>query len=664
MRYQTKTLKYSFLGIALSAALSTIAVGLALREWRAEDTKDAAAFRSVAETVSRAISGNVTARLGGLSALQSGLIDGSIVPGPAFAAAAALVDKSTRGYLAINLIDAQRRIVQVWPEETNRSALGRVVGQTSAVVALLDDAIAAVAPRATNVVDLFQGGQGIAVYFPIRRDGRFEGFLNAVFRLGDLDADLLAIVPAGFRLQIADPARGTRHSHSVDRTVDRFFVSFDQRVLNQTLHIDIDLPRDPRRANERVQVLSWQIALSAAVGLTLSGYLIWTRKSRAEEALLASVLKSSPIAFVSVDRRGKIIKFNPAAEAMFGYSSARMLDQSIEVLVPKDSRTKHADLVTKFFRSPVEHQYMGDWRWIEAIRADGSRFHISVLLTKAVIDGDQITTAMLTDMTGEQARQRELLRLVEERAIAAERAESASKAKTMFLASMSHELRTPLNAIIGFSEVMNQEVFGPIQPPKYREYLHDIHDSAQGLLALINDILDYSKMEAGALSLSITSFDIDDIIDHSIRTATGIAVDKGLTLNFDGDTRLPLATGDPRATRQVLLNLMSNAVKFSPKGGTISIRRSLDGARKEVVVEIADHGPGIPKKDLADLGKPFFQTRQNSFVASEGTGLGLAICFGLMRAMGGRVEILSEVGRGTKARAIFKAAEDVPTANG
>lgn len=662
MRYQTKTLKYSFLGIALSAALSTIAVGLALREWRAEDAKDAADFKSVVETVSRAISSKIELRLAGLSALQSGLIDGSIAPGARFATAAALVDKSTDGYLAINLIDAQRRIIQVWPEDANRNALGRVVGQTSAVVALLDDAIAADAPRATNVVDLFQGGQGIAVYFPIRRDGRFEGFLNAVIRLGDLDADLLSIVPTGYRLRIAD--RDAPHAHNVTRTAGRYLVSFDQRVLNQTLHIDIDLARDPRRANERVQVLSWQIALSAAVGLTLSGYLIWTRKSRAEEALLASVLKSSPIAFVSVDRRGKIIKFNPAAEAMFGYASARMLDQSIEVLVPKDSRTKHADLVTKFFRSPVEHQYMGDWRWIEAIRADGSRFHISVLLTKAVIDGDQITTAMLTDMTGEQARQRELLRLVEERAIAAERAESASKAKTMFLASMSHELRTPLNAIIGFSDVMNQEIFGPIQPPKYREYLHDIHDSAQGLLALINDILDYSKMEAGALSLSIISFDIDDIIDHSIRTATGIAVDKGLTLNFDGDARLPLATGDPRATRQVLLNLMSNAVKFSPKGGSISIRRSLDGARKEIVVEIADHGPGIPKKDLADLGKPFFQTRQNSFVASEGTGLGLAICFGLMRAMGGRVEILSEVGRGTKARAIFKAAEDVPTANG
>lgn len=662
MRYQTKTLKYSFLGIALSAALSTIAVGLALREWRAEDAKDAADFKSVIETVSRAISSKIELRLAGLSALRSGLIDGSIAPGARFATAAALVDKSTDGYLAINLIDAQRRIIQVWPEDANRNALGRVVGQTSAVVALLDDAIAADAPRATNVVDLFQGGQGIAVYFPIRRDGRFEGFLNAVIRLGDLDADLLSIVPTGYRLHIAD--RDAPHAHNVTRTAGRYLVSFDQRVLNQTLHIDIDLARDPRRANERVQVLSWQIALSAAVGLTLSGYLIWTRKSRAEEALLASVLKSSPIAFVSVDRRGKIIKFNPAAEAMFGYASARMLDQSIEVLVPKDSRTKHADLVTKFFRSPVEHQYMGDWRWIEAIRADGSRFHISVLLTKAVIDGDQITTAMLTDMTGEQARQRELLRLVEERAIAAERAESASKAKTMFLASMSHELRTPLNAIIGFSDVMNQEIFGPIQPPKYREYLHDIHDSAQGLLALINDILDYSKMEAGALSLSIISFDIDDIIDHSIRTATGIAVDKGLTLNFDGDARLPLATGDPRATRQVLLNLMSNAVKFSPKGGSISIRRSLDGARKEIVVEIADHGPGIPKKDLADLGKPFFQTRQNSFVASEGTGLGLAICFGLMRAMGGRVEILSEVGRGTKARAIFKAAEDVPTANG
>jgi PAS domain S-box-containing protein len=656
VRFQTRTLKYSFFGIALSAVLSAAALGVALRDWRSEDAKDLEAFRSVAETVSRAISVKIDSRLSGLSALQDSLIDGSVGSNTPFAVAATLVNKSAGGYLALNLIDSERRIVQVWPEDANRAVLGRTVGQSPAIVELLEEAIAKDEPRATGVVDLFQGGKGIAAYFPLRSNDRFTGFLNAVFRLGDLDADLLSTVPTGFQLHIAAVAAAPNHTHVPALIGDRYFISFDQRVLNQVLHINIDLPKDPHRINNRILAISWQIALCMLTGLTLSGYLIWTRKSRAEEALLASVLKSSPIAFVSVDRQGKIVKFNPAAESMFGYASAQMLNQSIDVLVPENSRRKHADHVAEFFHSPVEHQYMGDWRWIEAVRSNGSRFHISVLLTKAVIDGDQITTAMLTDMTGEQTRQRELLKLVEERAAAAERAESASKAKTMFLASMSHELRTPLNAIIGFSDLMNQETFGPIRPPKYQEYLHDIHDSAQGLLAVINDILDYSKMEAGALSSSNDPFDIAEAIDQSIRTATGIAMEKSLILKFEPGAILPNALGDPQATRRVLLNLMSNAIKFSPKGGTIRIRASFDVPKSEIVVEIQDDGPGISKNDISKLGKPFYQARDNSYIASEGTGLGLAICFGLMRSMEGRIELESELGNGTTARAVFKAA--------
>lgn len=307
VRFQSKTLKYSFFGIALGAFLSAAAIGLALRDWRAEDAGNIEAFRRVAETVSRAVAGKVASRLSGLSAMQDALIGGSIGPDHTFGTAAALVNKSAGGYLAINLIDSERRIIRVWPEEANRAALGRIVGQSPAVVALLDDAVAKKEPRATGIVDLFQGGQGIAAYFPIHRDGRFEGFLNAVFRLGDLDADLLSIVPTGFRLQIADFAIARPHSNAGVVTRDKYFVSFYQRVLNQNLHINLDLPNDPKRANHRILGIGWQIALCMLTGLTLSGYLIWTRKSRAEEALLASVLRSSPIAFVSVDRLGKIV---------------------------------------------------------------------------------------------------------------------------------------------------------------------------------------------------------------------------------------------------------------------------------------------------------------------------------------------------------------------
>ncbi len=649
--------KYILVGFCVSAILSVLATVIALRDWAVEYRKEVEAFRSLAETMSRAVDIKIAARLGGVSALRDALVDRTIDPGASFSAAAGLVQASAGGFLAINLVDADRRIVQVWPEESNRDALGRVIGQTQATIDLLDQAMNENRAMATGIVDLFQGGQGVAVYFPIRRDGAFAGFLNAVFRLGDLDADLAAIVPAGVKLYFAGAGHPSDHSADVRDAGLNLTMSFHQRLLNQVFHIDVELAGDPTHSTEHLLALGWQIFLCVMVGLSFAGYLIWARRSRGDEALLASILRSSPIAFVSVDNGGKIVRFNPAAEAMFGFRSAQVLSQSIGMLVPRLSRTKHDKLVADFFRSNVEHKYMGDWRDIVAVRADGSQFHVSVLLTKSVVGGDPITTAMLTDMTGEQIRQRDLMRLVNERAIAADKAEAANRAKSMFLASMSHELRTPLNAIIGFSDLINRELFGRIEPPKYREYLHDIHDSAQGLLALINDILDFSKMEAGVQTLNDEAFDVGSVIEPAIRTAAGIANDKSVAIRFERQEPPTLARGDPRATRQVILNLLSNAIKFSPRGAEIFVRSGADAARNEVFVEVEDRGHGIAPRDLENLGKPFYQAQENSFIATQGTGLGLAICFGLMRSMNGRIAIDSALGRGTTVRAVFKAPE-------
>jgi len=657
--------KYILAGIAVSAVLAVLAGAIALRDWRLDYTKERDSFRSVAEAMSRTIDVKIAARLGGLAILHEALMNGSAAQGESFASAAERINASAGGYLALNLIDATRRIVQVWPEAPNRDALGRIVGQSQAIVDLLDQSMADNQPRATGIVDLFQGGQGVAVYVPIRRDGRFQGFLNAVFLLDDLDKELLAIAPSGLSLRFAGADHATVHPIDVQDVDGGFRMSFHQPLLNQTLHIDVELGGDPSNSAEHLLFFGWQIFLCVMLGLSFSGYLIWSRRSLGEEALLASILRSSPIAFVCVDREGNIVKFNPAAEQMFGFRSAEMISKSIETLVPAMSRAKHKELVSGFFRSPVEHKYMGDWRDIVAVRADGSQFHVSVLLTKSMAGGDPITTAMLTDMTGEQNRQRDLLQLVNERAIAAEKAEAANRAKSMFLASMSHELRTPLNAIIGFSDLINRELFGRIEPPKYREYLHDIHDSAQGLLALINDILDFSKMEAGVQKLSDEPFEIDGVIESAIRTAAGIANDKDIAIRFEHGERPMVARGDPRATRQVVLNLLSNAIKFSPRGAQVVIRSGDAAGGSEVFFEVEDSGPGISPRDQSNLGKPFYQAQENSFVATQGTGLGLAICFGLMRSMGGRIDIDSALGRGTKARATFKAprtAEPAPPA--
>jgi two-component system cell cycle sensor histidine kinase PleC len=225
------------------------------------------------------------------------------------------------------------------------------------------------------------------------------------------------------------------------------------------------------------------------------------------------------------------------------------------------------------------------------------------------------------------------------------RAEEANQAKSKFLANMSHELRTPLNAIIGFSEIMESGMFGPLGADKYREYCHDIHQSGQYLLDVINDILDMSKIEAGRIRLDAEPIELESFLNDSMRVVSGRANDKRLklTARIGGGIRL---TADHRLLKQIILNLLSNAVKFTPEGGRVTIRaRATAGGW--VSVSIADTGIGIPEDALARLGRPFEQVESQLTKSHQGSGLGLAIAKSLTELHQGRMRIHSTLGRGT-----------------
>jgi len=225
------------------------------------------------------------------------------------------------------------------------------------------------------------------------------------------------------------------------------------------------------------------------------------------------------------------------------------------------------------------------------------------------------------------------------------RAEDANQAKSKFLANMSHELRTPLNAIIGFSEIMESGMFGPLGTEKYREYCCDIHQSGQYLLEVINDILDMSKIEAGRIRLDSKEIALEPFLNDAMRVASARADDKRLTLNarIGGDIGL---NADPRLLKQIILNLLSNAVKFTPEGGRISIRARARGG-DTVSIAIADSGIGIPKDALARLGRPFEQVESQLTKSHQGSGLGLAIAKSLTELHHGSMRIRSTLGRGT-----------------
>jgi PAS domain S-box-containing protein len=244
-----------------------------------------------------------------------------------------------------------------------------------------------------------------------------------------------------------------------------------------------------------------------------------------------------------------------------------------------------------------------------------------------------------------ERKQREL-----EAKAAQARAETANRAKSQFLANMSHELRTPLNAIIGFSDLMKAQAFGPLGNARYESYATLIYDSGQLLLDLITDMLDMAKIEAGKLELNFERVDLGETIRDVVRLLDDRAQAAGVTVKVESTDKLSLLA-DRRAVKQVVINLLTNAIKFTPSGGEIVVRASQDGGSARVVV--ADTGIGIPESALPRLGKPFEQVCGDPNLAKTGTGLGLALVRALTEKHGGGMAIASREGEGTEVTVTF-----------
>jgi two-component system, cell cycle sensor histidine kinase PleC len=238
---------------------------------------------------------------------------------------------------------------------------------------------------------------------------------------------------------------------------------------------------------------------------------------------------------------------------------------------------------------------------------------------------------------------------------AKQKAEAASRMKTEFLANVSHELRTPLNSIIGFSEMINNEAHGAIGNDKYSSYVRDIHASGQHLLGVVNDILDISKIEVGEFELQEDQVDVAETIETSLRIVHERAASAGITVTADVASTLPALRGDARRVRQILLNLLSNSIKFTGSGGKVLVRAagSDDGG---ITVSVADSGIGIAAEDIEKAMMPFGQVDGRLNRKYEGTGLGLPLAKSLTELHDGRLTLKSAVGKGTTVTLDFPPA--------
>jgi PAS domain S-box-containing protein len=357
----------------------------------------------------------------------------------------------------------------------------------------------------------------------------------------------------------------------------------------------------------------------------------------AQTAFRASVIGAIGDGIAVFDRNLRLVEWNRRYQEIFGYAATHLkAGLSLEEMLRFDSRhgvfggelpdRAIADLLAKarlIDRAPQEFQ---------------TRNGQTLELTRSPVpDGGHVVS--IRDITA--------YRRAEQQAMAArDQAEVANRAKSEFLANMSHELRTPLNAILGFSEVMMNEMFGPLGDTHYRQYAGDIHESGQHLLSLINDILDLSKIEAGRLTLMEEDTDPVDVAKAVLRLVAGRAENAGLQVEFRAEGDIARYRLDPRAMKQVLLNLISNAIKFTPAGGQITFTLHVTSAY-ELVYQIADTGIGIAPADLQRVMAPFGQVDSHLSRTHSGTGLGLPISHALTMMHGGALRLESEPGVGT-----------------
>jgi len=360
---------------------------------------------------------------------------------------------------------------------------------------------------------------------------------------------------------------------------------------------------------------------------------------------LEVILASVPDAIIIVGKDQCIQDFNPAAERLFGWSAIEVRGKPIATLIPANKRDDHGALADSYLLQEGAHpRAMFESRPVEGLKKDGTSFPMLVSLGRFLQDGVPAVAAIAHDMTELALANDKLENLANQLAQQLQLAKEANEAKSNFLANMSHELRTPLNAVIGYADMMKTLGVQNLKPEKINDYLNAIHHSGHHLLSLINDILDLAKIEKKAFEVSLENIHLTEIIEDTIITLTSISNKRGVTIKLEGDSGI-CSYSDKRAIKQCLLNIIGNAVKFSPSGGIVTVNVTSYLGRP--VIQITDQGPGIPDAILGNLGKPFLRSTEPNLGGVEGTGLGIAITKSLLELQGGSIDFGKAQGAGT-----------------
>jgi PAS domain S-box-containing protein len=370
------------------------------------------------------------------------------------------------------------------------------------------------------------------------------------------------------------------------------------------------------------------------------------RAAEANARELASILDTATDGVIVTDASGQVVAANRSAEALFGFDARELNGRAFTDLFAPESRREALDYLDGLARSGVA-SILNDGREVIGRVREGGLIPLFMTMGR-VADEPPKFCGVFRDITQWKRAEEELVN-------ARRQAERASSAKSDFLAKISHEIRTPLNAIIGFSEVMVEQRFGPIENERYRGYLKDIHTSGQHLIALLTDLLDLSKIEAGKLDLAFDRVDLNDVTQEAVAIMQPQANRERIIIRTSLSPSLPPVVADVRSIRQIVLNLLSNSIKFTGAGGQVIVSTALtDGG--EAALRVRDTGIGMSERDIETALEPFRQLATSSrWSSAVGSGLGLPLTKALAEANRASFHIKSAINSGTLVEIIFPA---------
>jgi PAS domain S-box-containing protein len=390
--------------------------------------------------------------------------------------------------------------------------------------------------------------------------------------------------------------------------------------------------------------VTWSLATTRRRALTLANGITADLSESREQ--FRAVSETANDAIVTANSRGEIVYFNQAATRLFGHSADEAIGRPLTLLMPIRFHESHTQGFQRLL-SGGESRVVG--RTVELVgrKKDGSEFPLELSLATWHTSRGLFFTGILRDISERKQAEAEIAATTRE-------LEAASKLKSEFLANMSHELRTPLNAIIGFTQLMHDGKVGPVSP-QHREYMGDILNSSKHLLELINDVLDLAKIEAGKMDFTREPIDLRKLITEVTSILHSLTASKRLTMGVEVAPAVEHVTSDPAKLKQILYNYLSNAIKFTPDEGSVTIRALAEGT-EYFRLQVEDTGIGIQAEQMGKLFGEFQQLDVGAAKKHQGTGLGLALTKKLVEAQGGRVGARSEPGRGSAFYAILPRA--------